>query len=1035
MYAASGAAARTTLDALRRGQTRPQRVLLLDATPEGTLTASSLTTPSTSGPTDDSTTDAVAGLAAGPAPGTPADEPPAPLAVEVRRVDPETGAKAAYAQVTPDDLQDVAALWLLPAGSVPEPTALRRLLEELRRSPTTGVVGPKLLHAVDGQLRIASFGIRATRTGRVVPDTVEGTHDQGQESDRRDVLAVSGAGMLVDVGTWQSLGGFRADFGDLGSDLDFGWRAQLGDHRVIVAPLARVVVPAGEGLGSPETSADRRGARRVALARCGWLSAPFIALWIALSSLASGLVLLLAKHPRAAMLEVGDIGAVLDPWRPIGARWAARREHHIARAHLDGLFLTSRDIVGHVSDQIGGVAASPVEATPEAVALESGPSSEDDAFVDRGSLERRVLGSPAVWVTLAAFVAALVVHRTVTGGPVAALQGGLAGGELVAGPVDPAALLRSWWDAWPVDGAGPAAAVMAGPAWLMAHVPWLGVTNPGGSAVTALLVLAPAVAAFVAYRAGRVVTRRRLVRGAVALAYATGPVTWSAATHGRVGPLVALVLLPAILALAGRIAAGQGSVSSAAGLALSGAVVTAFVPAVGVALLVVTAILVLAARGRGHGQALVAVVGWCGLLGPWLLALFKDPAQLLSGPGALAYGGTVPSTGQLLSLNVDGTRGLFGYAAVPVLVLAVLALGRGRSRAVVQLVLGAGAVLALAAALLAPRITVAVLGTGPSAREVTPWWGTALLLVWALGLALVLVGYSDLSAAGPDRGRTALARAPLAVALGVGVLLPAVPALWTGGQGGLSVWRDPRPAIAVDQATPPLANRTLLIGSRDDAAWTQLLDGDRVLLARGANPTPEQPWPLVRVAAAGVLDGAPGRTTATTLTSLGAGFLGVQSRLTGVADRLDATAGLVRMGSKGGFDYWRVEPPTSTTGAMPGVPRVRVVTGSTSAMVPVTHPGAGVDEDVTAAAGSQLVVSEPPAIAQVLRVAADGQPLSATPDTAAPAGPPAFALPAGTQHVSVTTPPANPWSRWLAIGAALVLAFLAVPSVRTRRTR
>src|SRR6476646_3263252 len=125
------------------------------------------------------------------------------------------------------------------------------------------------------------LGIQITRTGRRLASPARGEADQGQYDNRADVLAVSTSGMLVRRSVWDDLGGFDPAFVEHGADLDFGWRAQLAGHRVIVVPGA-VVRDASAGLdgarpgGARPRELERRGrraARQVTLGRSSWPSA------------------------------------------------------------------------------------------------------------------------------------------------------------------------------------------------------------------------------------------------------------------------------------------------------------------------------------------------------------------------------------------------------------------------------------------------------------------------------------------------------------------------------------------------------------------------------------------------------------------------------------------------------------------------------------------------------------------------------------------------------------------------------------------
>ena len=141
-------------------------------------------------------------------------------------------------------------VWVLHDDTVPRANALAQLLQAGLRSKSVGVAGPKIV-SWDDPRQLVEMGIQITRTGRRLGSSVRGEADQGQYDTRADVLAVSTSGMLVRRSVHDDIGGFDPAFVDHGADLDFGWRAQLAGHRVIVVPGA-VVRDASAGLeGAP----------------------------------------------------------------------------------------------------------------------------------------------------------------------------------------------------------------------------------------------------------------------------------------------------------------------------------------------------------------------------------------------------------------------------------------------------------------------------------------------------------------------------------------------------------------------------------------------------------------------------------------------------------------------------------------------------------------------------------------------------------------------------------------------------------------
>ena len=116
------------------------------------------------------------------------------------------------------------------------PTAIRMMVEELYRS-NAGIVGPKLLDW-DAPRELQSVGLAVDRFGESDTLIERGELDQQQHDQVREVMAVSGACMLVRADLFRSLGGFAANIEYHGEDVELCWRAHFSGARVIVAPAA-----------------------------------------------------------------------------------------------------------------------------------------------------------------------------------------------------------------------------------------------------------------------------------------------------------------------------------------------------------------------------------------------------------------------------------------------------------------------------------------------------------------------------------------------------------------------------------------------------------------------------------------------------------------------------------------------------------------------------------------------------------------------------------------------------------------------------
>ncbi|CCH78400.1 membrane hypothetical protein [Nostocoides japonicum T1-X7] len=427
-------------------------------------------------------------------------------------------------------------------------------------------------------------------------------------------------------------------------------------------------------------------------------------------------------------------------------------------------------------------------------------------------------------------------------------------------------------------------------------------------------------------------------------------------------------------------------------------------------------------------RALLALVVPVALLGPWGVDLVTDPVRLLGGPGLLAYGSTPPELLHLAALDPGGTAYPW-YATLPVVGVGLLCLLRGRRRALPGLALGLLAVLGLAATLVAPRLRLGTVPVGMSGagEPITPWWGLPMLVTVLALLALVLVGLSDLPMSTRRGGWTALLRGPVAAV----VLVTAVGGLALHGWdsvAGLRAWTDPRPAVAVDQAEGGLANRSLLLRPEGSAMGYRLVAKEAPTLVRDLPTADARGAAQTAAVVRSVVDGTDAATVHGRLLTLGVGFVGVSSTAgEAIGQRLDATPGLVRMGSREGYEYWRVQPPAGAAKATAvGTPRMRLVSGETSTAVAVTGQHGATSASVSVPRAATLVVAQPAEWASRATVRAGDRVLIARTGSGAPT----YAVPAGTTHLTVSVDPPHPWWRLGQLALLVLVLYLAVPTGR-----
>lgn len=965
-------------------------------------------------------------------------------------------------------------LWLLHDDGAPEPTALSRLLDAVRRSPSVSVAGPKVV-SWDDPRRFVEMGQQVTRTGRSLAAPAYGEVDQGQYDHRSDTLAVGSNGMLVRRTVFDELGGFDTAFDSQGADLDFGWRAQAAGRRVVVVPQAVVRDAAasysGERVGGSGRfrARQRRAARRVALTQCSPLAAPFLALWIVATSIGAAAALLVVKRPRAAWAEFADIGALVAPWRGLSARWRHRHTRTIRRRDLATLFVSAgaanRKALDAIADAVTPVRSRRAVAVAGAVGAVGEPTSGSpgtdpldplDALHHLpASLPRRIVTNPGFLAALVAIAASLVTWReAIRAGLLGATTTGVAGGELRAAATDSAGLWHAFVDSWHGSGLGsgtttsPATAILAGLTWLVERVPYVGAgRSPASVTVAWLLLAAMPLATVSAYLVGRVATRSRWFRGLVALAWGTAGVLTSALAQGRLTVVLAHILIPPVVAGFVLCCSRTGTYTAAFATGLGGALLAAVVPATLPIMLVACLLLLLFGPGTRRLRALVVAAVTVGLLGPWVLRFIDDPRLLASGPGLITTDTAAAPPWQMLLAQPDGTGGRFVWLMAPMVLLAIVAMVRHvgqRAKVVALLGTAALALVGLTLGLAAPHVFLGSATTGPGSSAVaTAWPGVGLQLYLAGLLGAVLLGSSGMRRWMGSRRiglRRVVAVATVCV-LALSVFASAALAARRGLGSVVEVGRDELPAVAVDQSAGPLSNRLLVVNPGPAVVDYRLVGvepGDLLRDLQRGDPSGESVAdPGVVPAVQALLDGPTGMAgprdaVRQGLAAQAIGFVVVQGGSPDLIRRLDATDGLTRLGGTDGRLMWRVMPRLAGTTELPSARlTIDAANGQPVAVVGVTGPHAATDQPVSAgSAGRTLVVAEAAAWADHARVSYDGRVLAPL----AADGNPRYALPteAGQLQISLD----HDQSTWrFAQGILLALVvFLAIP-FGTRRSR
>ncbi|MER2135108.1 MAG: glycosyltransferase family 2 protein [Arthrobacter sp.] len=778
-------------------------------------------------------------------------------------------------------------LWLLHDDSAPDPGALAQLLRAVELAPSVTIAGAKQVEW-ENPRKLIDVGVSISRWAERLTMIDVDELDQGQYDSRSDVFAVNSAGMLIRRDAWDALGGFDPALPGTGDDIDLCWRNRLAGNRVVVVPSARV-----RHAGSrPNQAAGARASRKAEVFlrlkhAPGW-QVPFLALGAVLGGIGRFFLGMLAKDPGyAARSLVSSIAAVLRPVDLYRSRRRAAATRRLPRSTVRALVTTPREVREHrrsVHEADAAANAYRSETPGAAQSYEPSGDAHDD-FAALAAPGRAWSGAGALAASLILAAASVAGLHRLVGAPA------FTGGALL--PVSDT-LSAIWANAgswWSEVGAG-----YPGHGDPFDYVLWLlGAAGFGkaNAAVVVLVLLAMPLAGLSAWFASGMLTRRPGARFWAAMVWGTLPALQVSLGQGRLGALIAHIILPlTVLAMARAVGAGtaarparvpadqqpgprkpgvQGipswTAAAAAGLLLS--VLTAGAPLLFI--LGVLLVLVLSLRLRSRARTL-----WWSLLAPAVLLLpvvlsasgnlraaAADPGvplpfapaalwqQLLGYP--VAFGSWDPVAG--LGFLPDGPWALVLALLVgaPLAALSAAALFLPSRAGTARL----GWLMVIAALALAGASAYLVTGSAASAL-VTPFPGPlvsaavfALLCAALPALDKVLAGRKN------ETGRTR--RRAAAGAVAIAVLLSAGPAAslaaWTvpqatgaasaAGSSGVQPGTqlsirptDPRvlPATAADRGNSADQTRALVlaIGPEDQITATLMRAGGSTLDALNA---------------------------------------------------------------------------------------------------------------------------------------------------------------------------------------------------------
>jgi GT2 family glycosyltransferase len=721
------------------------------------------------------------------------------------------------------------------------PDAVEHLVRALDDDPRLAVVGPKL-RAWDRPGQLQSVGFTIDLTGRADNGVDDHELDQGQRDQQRRPLYVSTAGMMVRREVFDALGRLDRRYHVFRDDLDLCWRVWLAGHDVEVVPEA-----VGEHVGGT--------ANYLRLGQTRFLGPRYFAERNTLATLIKnhGRLRLLAVLPAFVLVGLAKIAGFLltrrfaDAYQTLRA-WAwnllhareslrYRRRVQAARRRTDAEIAQLFGKVGprvraYAEAMASWVAGGDVGAAPEpARSAAIAPARERSRPLER--VRRRptlVAGTGLLLLVLAASWQLL-------------LPGELRGGELAPWPGTAAAFLGDYVAGWHEAGAFGTADAPS-PAQALLGLLQLSV---GGSDYLAprVLLLAPLfVGWLLALRAAQTYSQRRVPRVVAATAYVLSPPTLAALQTGRVGALVAVAVLPGLVAggitLARRHTPPARAWRAVAGVALLGAIGGAFEPLVLLAIvatgLLATIVGVIRAGDAAWRVALlaragVAVAGPVVLLLPWSLEVLGPDGHLAG--AATSVAGDELWRWLLLSPGLPGFPGLLAGVGFALAGLLGLAFGVRRSPGLV-------------ASLWVAALTGAVAAWWLDRTLATTWAGLPLLVTAAAFAGLFAVAFATGEA---SLSRHAFGWRHLAAVTTVGAVVVSIGAvaasLLTTSWDTYAVDDPALPSFLVVEAAEEGPFRVLVLADVGDEVVWEVVDGDGASMAAYGVPTPEPATRLI----------------------------------------------------------------------------------------------------------------------------------------------------------------------------------------------
>ena len=431
-------------------------------------------------------------------------------------------------------------LWILHDDSAPDVRALEFLLREVELSPSLAIVGPKQVDW-DNPKIIRQLGLTLTRGGKLF-SRVRGEFDQGQHDHAEDTMAVGTAGALVNLGVYESLGGFDRNAPVYAADVDFSIRARLAGFRVAVAPNAKVShkMLSMQGarplrwLGTSPATALRQAELHLALSYAN--PALFLASWLLLlpAAIVNSIVLAIRSRSYAITPEItASFLVFLQLGRVLASRTKILQTTSAKIATLSALRATAQEV------RNDNKKAKDEEVSKRLLASHAIGETEQLQVAPNSGL----VSSGAIWWALGLLALNFPWFPTnvaVSGAGVSPLS-------------------SNWFEVFSQAGSY---SHPIGLGFVGAADPWVWaltlISAPmffiPSLAITLFMFVATPIAFIGAFKLSELVSSRNIVRIVASLCFALWPALTGALSEAKLSQVLAIALLPWLLYSLGRVA-------------------------------------------------------------------------------------------------------------------------------------------------------------------------------------------------------------------------------------------------------------------------------------------------------------------------------------------------------------------------------------------------------------------------------------------------------------------------------------------------